>query len=56
MNLGIVVSKYDKIEAMKYYENALLYRTVYPDCEYNLGNLVRQILITFLKELKCSIF
>lgn len=41
MNLGIVLAntnRYD--EALECYNYALTYRKKYPDCYYNLGNLV----------------
>lgn len=40
MNLGIVLSKKNQSDALVCYKNALKFRKVYPDCEYNLGNLV----------------
>jgi hypothetical protein len=40
MNLGIVMAKKNQSEALICYENALKNRQSYPDCEYNLGNLV----------------
>jgi len=40
MNLGIVLSKTNQQEALECYKTALRHRKVYPDCEYNLGNLV----------------
>ncbi len=40
MNLGIVLSGKNQSSAMTCYENALKYRKLYPDCEYNLGNLL----------------
>lgn len=39
MNLGIVLSNINPTEALTSYQNALKYRRLYPDCEYNLGNL-----------------
>ena len=42
MNLGIVLSKKNTTEALECYSNALKHRKYYPDCEYNLGNLVRR--------------
>lgn len=44
MNLGIVLAntkRYD--ESHNAYHMALKYRKNYPDCYYNLGNLVRSI-------------
>ena len=40
MNLGIVLSRKNTTEAMDCYFKALKHRKRYPDCEYNLGNLV----------------
>lgn len=49
MNLGIVLAtmkRYD--EALECYNYALAYRKNYPDCYYNLGNLVSYIFSIYL--------
>ena len=44
MNLGIVQASLGKIDsAEQSYRNALLHRRKYPDCYYNLGNMVRTV-------------
>lgn len=45
MNLGIVLTNLNQLEEAEYcYLKAISYRSRYPDCYYNLGNLVIQIL------------
>jgi hypothetical protein len=45
MNLGIVQAALKKFDlAEKSYHTAILHRRKYPDCYYNLGNMVRATL------------
>lgn len=46
MNLGIVLANMKHFsEAETCYRNAIKYRRRYPDCFYNLGNLVSDCII-----------
>lgn len=38
------------LEAEVAYKNALKYRTIYPDCYFNLGNLVSIYLNVIIKD------
>ncbi|VEN37935.1 unnamed protein product [Callosobruchus maculatus] len=41
MNLGIVLTNLNRTEeAENCYKTAIKYRSKYPDCYYNLGNLI----------------
>ena len=47
MNLGIVKAAMKKFEEAEVcYYNAIKHRRNYPDCFYNLGNLVRVLLVS----------
>lgn len=48
MNLGIVLTNLNQLEEAEYcYLKAISHRNKYPDCYYNLGNLVgRKIVYT----------
>ena len=49
MNLGIVEAALGKVtNAETSYQMALTHRRKYPDCYYNLGNLVSSAMIIFL--------
>lgn len=41
MNLGIILTNLNESEEAEHcYKTAIMYRNKYPDCYYNLGNLV----------------
>ncbi len=50
MNLGIVQASLNKSDlAEESYYKALKHRHRYPDCYYNLGNLVHMSLLSYIK-------
>lgn len=45
MNLGIVLTNLNQLEEAEYcYLKAISHRNKYPDCYYNLGNLVMHLI------------